>query len=49
MDVISLINGRLQMLYGIQADETETEELLKLDGKISELVALKAAIEAIDR
>lgn len=49
MDVISLIDRRLQMLYEVQAEETETEELLKLDGKISELVALKAAIEAIDR
>lgn len=45
MDIMILITNRIKMLYEVKKDETDRDELLKLEGKISELVALKATLE----
>ena len=48
-DVIKIIDERIKMLYDIKKKETDNEELLKLEGKISELVHLEATIEMIEK
>lgn len=45
MDIMILIINRLKILYEIMEVETDRDELLRLEGKISELVALKATLE----
>lgn len=47
-EIIELIERRINDLYQTKETETDKDELLKLEGKISELLYLKSTIEVIE-